>query len=272
MISRPYLIFILQVIVLCIAWLVFSGKSSVFKVGSNVKDNQILMSKNNEITASMITVDNTRVGGDNLWTSDMIKSNIDQLAVVVNKCCENSGKGGTVIDDSNTTSTTTWSSSKIFFEIKKESDAIRAAIPQLFFDVCRDTSMKTSGVITYSKILVESPNSGIDITTGIFTAPKNGVYRMTFTGMRYYFVNTTPPPAMVRMKKNGVSFAVSATSSVVVVPDPTAKPPGGETLSINCLVSLVKGDRVQVDVEQGGIFDTATENITHFTGELIIEK
>ena len=261
MIYRPYLVLIIEVIVLCIFWYFIAGKNRIVQAADgNVSDNQLLMSNGNAVTASRLYVDNTRSGPDTIWTSDKIKA----------ECCSGGGGGGNAnIDDASTSTTTTWSSSKIASEIVNKIKA--AAQPKVYFDVSRNNSFKQSGVITYAVKLLESTNSGIDIGTGIFLVPISGIYRVTFTGLRYYFIEA-PTPTRVRMKKNGTDFAVTASTSEVKAIDLSPKPPGGETLSINCLIELVKGDKLWCEVEVGGLYDTSAEHVTHFTAELLIEK
>lgn len=260
MIYRPYLVLIIEVIVLCIMWYFIAGKNRVVQAASGgVGDMQLLVSNGNEVTASKLYVDNTRSGPDTIWTSDKIKA----------ECCSGGGGGNANIDDATTSTTTTWSSSKISSEIAKQIKL--NAQPQVYFDVSRNNSFKQTGVITYAVKLLESPNSGIDIATGIFLVPRSGIYRVTFTGLRYYFIEA-PTPTRVRMKKNGTDFAVTASTSEVKAIDLSPKPPGGETLSINCLIELVKGDKLWCEVEVGGLYDTSSEHVTHFTAELLIEK
>lgn len=248
----PYIILIVQVVVLSLFWYLIAIRkipiSGPVEMKTGLPDNELLISLNNKITNSKIFLDDKGEGNNTLWTAERILMEIKNMPkptpipVPV---------GLTVAEVTNL--------------IKQNAQ------PKVYFDVSRNNSLKTAGVITYAAILTQSSNSGIDIATGVFTAPLAGLYRITFTGLRYYFVEA-PTPTRIAMKKNGIQVAVTASTSEVKAIDLSPKPPGGECLSMNILTSLNKGDRVLCEIEVGGIYDTVDHHVTHFTGELMIEK
>jgi hypothetical protein len=205
------------------------------------------MSKNDKITNSNMLIDDSKAASGNvIWSSEKITSLINNI------------KPGTP-------STPGLSQTDVLKLIADRQQ------PKVYFDVSRDNSMKVPGIITYATTLASSGGTAMNTATGTFTCPVKGLYRMTLTALRYYFVEAATPTRIL-MKRNGVQIATTASTSEIRAIDLTPKPPGGECLSINILVQLAVGDKIYCEIEVGGIYDTAEHHVTHFTGELMIEK
>lgn len=245
-----FVVLMVQIMVLSILWILiavkrvpFTGASGPSRTG--LPDNYLLMSKNDKITNSNMLIDDSKAAGGNvIWSSEKITSLI--------KTIQPTGAAGL-----------------------SEADVLKLIVdrqqPKVYFDVSRDNSMKVPGIITYATTLASSGGTAMNTATGTFTCPVKGLYRMTLTALRYYFVEAATPTRIL-MKRNGVQIATTASTSEIRAIDLTPKPPGGECLSINILVQLAVGDKIYCEIEVGGIYDTADHHVTHFTGELMIEK
>jgi len=111
-------------------------------------------------------------------------------------------------------------------------------------------------VITFEVALLNEGRA-MNLTTGVFRAPVNGIYYFSFRG----FPSTSfQSHVFVNLRVNG---AIKATSTAVF---------GGITLSIECTLKLKRGDQVDVKKGRHGTFeDNNIEHLTHFSGSLLEE-
>lgn len=242
-----------QVILLAIFWYLIAVRRVPFTaaggpVATGLPDNELLLSKNSKITNSRITINDAKMGSDVLWSSEKIMNAIKTLPVAPGP----SGPAGLTV-------------AEVDARIKNMLQ------PKVYFDVSRNNSMKTPGIVTYAATLATSGGTSMDNASGTFTCPIKGLYRLTFTALRYYFIEAATPTRIL-MKRNGTQVATTASTSEIKAIDLSPKPPGGECLSINILIELGVGDKIYCEIEVGGIYDTVDHHVTHFTGELMIEK
>ena len=115
----------------------------------------------------------------------------------------------------------------------------------------------TNRIISFD---VELLNEGraINLATGVFRAPVNGIYYYSFRGFPQGSLSLQPVFAFLRV--NGKVQATSVSSV------------GGATVSLECTLKLKKGDNVDVKKGQyGGFEDNNSEHLTHFSGSLLDE-
>lgn len=132
----------------------------------------------------------------------------------------------------------------------------------VYFYVQRDSSYYSSGgsAIPWTKSKLNVGNA-MNLGTGVFTVPRDGIYHFAFSGMKY--ASTQELFVYLRVNGNNIGLAEAAQSSVVLY----------ETFSIHSTLQLNKGDNVDLWFIGGhaSLYDKST-SITHFTGWLVEEN
>jgi len=139
------------------------------------------------------------------------------------------------------------------------------------FFVVRSSSWTTLNVPL--KFDVEKLNfgGGMNIGSGVFTAPKAGIYAFSFKGTGHGSLSGNNQGfAQVALQRNGATVAMGDThvdtnSSGVLVPSTVV------TVSIHATLKLSKGDQITIVLAIGGIYDDGGYK-THFTGSLLEEE
>jgi len=113
---------------------------------------------------------------------------------------------------------------------------------------------------------------GMNIGSGVFTAPKAGIYAFTFKGSGRGSLSGINHQgfSQVYLQRNGASVAagdthVDTNSSGVL---------GGSTVLtvlIHATLKLNKADQIAIVLSYGGVYDDS-RYITHFTGSLLEEE
>ena len=123
----------------------------------------------------------------------------------------------------------------------------------VYFYVQRHTAYDTAGTVIPYEVTQLNVGGHMNAATGVFTAPVNGRYHFSFTA-RSWSSNT-----FVRLRVNGAFVATSY-----------APPSRNYNLPLVATFQLTKGDRVDVHLGGGSIFDNGDHH-TQFSGFLLEE-
>jgi len=107
----------------------------------------------------------------------------------------------------------------------------------------------------YTSKLNSTLNGGMDTSTGLFTAPKSGIYHFDFVGLD----KADFAPLVIHLRLNDDFIGYSYTGAA----------PMFSTVAIHSTLRLKKGDKIQIYLEKG-TFENCPSCI-HFTGQLLEE-
>jgi len=126
-----------------------------------------------------------------------------------------------------------------------------------FYVQIGNRSFSSQGVLRYDRQLL-NVGGGMNLKTGVFTAPKAGLYIFSFsmskTGYEFDFMD-------IHLRVNGVRIG-KAVAGVG---------PSANTAAMQSTLKLKKGDRIDLLKSRGALNQLCTDYCHHFTGSLMEE-
>lgn len=120
------------------------------------------------------------------------------------------------------------------------------------FSAYRSLSYSTVGTIIPYTYSISNIGEGMNITTGVFTAPATGTYVFSFTG------RAGSDATKIDLLRNDRQWVASYGALV------------GNNMAIHYTALLVKGETIDVQLTSGSIYDDINY-YTHFVGFLLDE-
>ena len=125
------------------------------------------------------------------------------------------------------------------------------------FYVQRNSSFKMFGIIPFELAPLNEGNA-LDIDSGVFTAPVNGIYQFSLSGVK----DGSNQSAWIKLRLNGEMIGSAYAAEHI----PWAP------FYLSSIIQMKLGDRVDLILQQGTCFDDM-DHLTHFTGSrLSIEE
>jgi len=114
---------------------------------------------------------------------------------------------------------------------------------------------KSASVIPYDSVTL-NVGGGMNAATGVFTAPKGGNYQLMFTGRNFGEANTH-----VDLRLNGGQKVLTRSYN-----HKGNELNNGGPISIQTIVNLKQGDRIDAFLATGKLLDNADQKYTQFSG------
>lgn len=134
----------------------------------------------------------------------------------------------------------------------------------VYFYVQKDKSQEGDGIVTFELTRL-NVGGAMNAKTGIFTAPRNGIYSFAFTGLGH-FPTKSWNILRIDLMLNGVEVGRGATVS---------RDDGSfHTVSLHSTLELETGNQVwlrTIWLDGGAQLHDTNERLTHFTGHLLHE-
>lgn len=127
----------------------------------------------------------------------------------------------------------------------------------VYFYVQRHSPFFDAGSVVPFQIERLNMGSAMNLSSGVFTAPKSGVYIFTFSGLK----SSSPAASIVQLQHNGVIVGSSWAPGL----------PSYFSMTLSSTLELKEGDEIQLLLLKGQLHDDGS-HYTHFTGKLLHEE
>lgn len=122
------------------------------------------------------------------------------------------------------------------------------------FYVQRNTGYTLNGTIIPWELARLNVGNAMNTTAGVFTAPHEGVYHFSYSGIKDNIVTGINTRVQLRLNGGAIGIAIAATTD------------GYHTASLQATLQLKKGDRIELWLLEGKIYDNSGTHYVHFTG------
>ena len=126
-----------------------------------------------------------------------------------------------------------------------------------YVQISNSGSVPGKGTLTFDRI-ISNVGGGMNLKTGVFTAPRAGVYAFSFSIAKHTYIFDY---LEVYLRLNGVRVGHSGAGSGIISAPAT----------LQSILRLKKGDRVDLWKSHGEIQQECTGYCHHFSGSLIEE-
>lgn len=136
----------------------------------------------------------------------------------------------------------------------------------VYFYVQKNMNRNITGTVPF-ELTKLNIGGAMNPSTGIFTAPRSGIYSFTFTGLGFYPTSSSQGVLKIALFLNGGEIGRTVTHSH----DDSSY----YILSLHSTLELKVGDNVWlniIDVTTGGQLHDNDQHFTHFTGHLLQEN
>jgi C1q-related factor len=127
----------------------------------------------------------------------------------------------------------------------------------VYFHVQRNSSYTLDGSTIPFQVEGLNVGGGMNITSGIFTAPKSGIYFFAFSGVK------SPPANYLDVNLYHNSNLISRATGINLA--------GYATATLSSTLSLKSGDQISLQLGQGELHGSSSHH-TNFNGMLLQEE
>lgn len=129
------------------------------------------------------------------------------------------------------------------------------------FHVQRKTPWKTQGVVPFE---IEQLNVGgaMELSSGIFTAPKSGIYHFSLSGIKDSNSGDTYVNLLRKFDDKSEIMAVAYADNSSSY----------GSLGFTATVRIKKADIIALSIYKGALYDSSYHSYTSFTGSLLMEE
>lgn len=139
----------------------------------------------------------------------------------------------------------------------------------VYFYVQRNSTFNATGTPIPFEIAVVNEGNAMNLTSGVFTAPRSGIYFFSFTGQINFPASSSVVELYIRIYLNGGPINIGEIEETNTVTDQNTQ------VSIESTLNLKEDDQVWVGISSmsaGVSLLDSNEHWNHFTGFMLEEE